>query len=129
MKPHDRPPLIKADEALRLTTGEEHRRLAEEALARIDAAIRKAAAQGNFEITFRLPYLFSDSGAIYKGPIGAPSDECLVGGGNLVRETLAKAGYRVTLKGGYEERQFVDIWLELVISWAAEPEKRTGDAS
>lgn len=126
MRPEDRPPLIKAEEALRLTTGEEHRRLAEEALVRIDAEIREAAAQGRTSISFRLPYLFSDSSAIYKGPLGAPTDPCLVGGGNVVRETLVKAGYRVTLKGGYEERQFVDIWLELVISWAPASETKEG---
>lgn len=124
MRPDDRPPLIKAEEALRLTTGEEHRRLAEEALVRIDAEIRKAAAQGRTYVSFRLPYLFSDSSAIYKGSLGAPADACLVGGGNVVRETLTLAGYRVTLKGGYEERQFVDIWLELLISWAPEPERK-----
>lgn len=129
MRPGDRAPLIKAEEALRLTTGEEHRRLAEEALARIDAEIRKAAAQGRTSTSFRLTYLFSDSSAIYKGLLGAPSDECLVGGGNVVRETLVEAGYLVTLKGGYEERQFVDIWLELVISWAAEPARETEVAS
>ncbi len=124
MKPEDRPPLIRAEEALRLTTGEEHRRLAEEALQRIDAEIRKAAGYGQSSISFRLPYLFCDATAIYKGPLGAPSDECLVGGGNVVRETLALAGYRVTLKGGYEERQFVDIWLELLISWAPESARK-----
>lgn len=124
MTPEDRPPLIQADEARRLTTGEEHRRLAEEALARIDAGIRKAAAQGKTFISFRLPYLFSDSNAIYRGLLASPTDECLVGGGNTVRDDLIKAGYGVTLKGGYEERQFVDIWLELLISWAPEPERK-----
>lgn len=129
MRSEDRPPLIKAEEARRLTTGEEHRRLAEETLARIDADIRKAAAQGKAEISFRLPYLFSDSNAIYKGHLAAPTDECLVGGGNTVRDDLVKAGFTVRLKGGYEERQFVDIWLELVIAWAPEMEKKAEVAS
>lgn len=98
--------------------------MAEEALARIDAAIRSAAAQGKSEISYRLPYLFSDSDAIYKGQLSAPTDECLVGGGNTVRDDLVKAGFSVRLLGGYEERQFVDVWLELVISWAPESEQK-----
>jgi hypothetical protein len=72
----------------------------EKALEQLDSLIKIAAARG--EASIRIPY-----------------DLCLVKGysielrNKLVEESLTNAGYRLTPRS--EDRQFVDVWLEL--SW------------